>query len=88
MRNLNRTFGLVALLLASLAVASPVYAHKKVAPSMSHDMMKGGEMDGMMGMMSMMEQMNKMMALCTKMMANNMDGHHMKMPMEMPKKKS
>ena len=85
MRNLNRTFGLVALLLASLAVASPVYAHKKVAPPMSHDMMMGGEMDGMMGMM---EQMNKMMKLCTKMMESDMDGHHMKMPMEMPKKKS
>ena len=78
MRNLTRTFGLVALLLGGLAAASPVYAHKKVAPPKSHDMMKGGGMDGMM------EQMNKMMALCTKMMANNMDGHHMKMPMEVP----
>ena len=84
MRNLNRTFGLVALILGGLAAASPVYAHKPPTPSMNQDMMKEGGMDGMMGMMGMMEQMNKMMGLCTKMMANNMDGHDMKKPMEAP----
>lgn len=81
MRRTIRTIGVASLIIGSLVVASPVYAHQQKQPSTQSDMMKDGGMGGMMGMM---EQMNKMMGICTKMMESSMDGTDKKMPMESP----
>ena len=87
MRKTIRIIGIASLILGSLTVLSPAYAHKQKQPSTESGMMKGKGMDGMMNMMGMMEKMNKMMDLCTKMMESRMDGKDgsdMKMPMEQP----
>lgn len=86
MMKTTKLFGTTFVVLAGIATASPLYAHKAPKPS-AGTMMQGGGMDGMMGMMSMMEQMNKMMGLCNKMMEASMQGtgdHNMNQPMTPP----
>lgn len=79
MTKFKKTFAFAALIIAGVALASPAYAQKKMAPSMD----KGMTMDGANGMM---DEMNKMMKLCSKMMAD-MKSDHMKMNMPMDMKK-
>lgn len=78
MKKVLKSVGIAALLLGSIATASPTYAAAKSKPDMmGMSMMKGGKMDGMMA------DMNKMMKLCMKMMKmmksmESMNSHHMK----------
>lgn len=86
-----RILTLAALVLATVAAASPLYAHAKAKPSADESSMMGG---GNKGGMDMMGQMNKMMENCNKMMEmamNNMGGSGMQMPMgdgKAPEKKN